>query len=112
MTDNEHAGTLGADPYEALGLRPGATDEEIRAAYLQRVREHPPDREPEAFERIRDAWEVLRDPRKRARLWLFGVDPGASFRSVLEAQPAERRFVGTEPWLAHLVASALRSGER
>ncbi len=50
------------DPIELLGISQNATDEEIRAAYLLKVRECPPDRAPEKFEKIRDAYEILRDP--------------------------------------------------
>jgi len=58
---------MASDPIEVLGISRDATDEEIRAAYLLKVREHPPDRSPEQFEQIRDAYEVLRDPRRRLR---------------------------------------------
>jgi len=40
------------DPIEVLGISQNATDEEIRAAYLLKVRECPPDRAPEKFEKI------------------------------------------------------------
>ncbi len=63
------------DPIEVLGISQNATDEEIRAAYLLKVRECPPDRSPEQFEKIRDAYETLRDPRRRLRHRLFSVDP-------------------------------------
>ena len=87
------------DPFEILGISPGATDDEIRAAYLAGVRECPPDRSPEQFEKLRDAYEKLRDPRARIRHRLFSVDPTAPLNSVFaEAQPS-RRFVGPGPWL-------------
>jgi len=90
------------DPREILGVRPNASDEEIRAAYLQKVKENPPDRLPEAFERIRDAYEVLRDPRRRAADFLLSLDPEAPLVSLLAGRPRERRFVGLSPWLAVL----------
>ena len=86
-----------------LGIGPEATDADIRAAYLVQVRLHPPDRDPEQFERVRDAYEKLRDPRQRARQVLEGPDPFAPFVELLaESAPAKRRFVGVEPWLAVL----------
>ena len=42
---------LNEDPREILGVPPDAGDERIRDAYLQKVKEHPPDREPATFER-------------------------------------------------------------
>ncbi len=46
-----------------LGVSIDATEADVRAAYLDKVRLHPPDRDPEQFEKIRDANELLRDPR-------------------------------------------------
>jgi curved DNA-binding protein CbpA len=64
---------MASDPIEVLGISRDATDEEIRAAYLQKVREHPPDRSPEQFEQIRDAYEVLRDAERRSRREILGA---------------------------------------
>jgi preprotein translocase subunit Sec63 len=90
------------DPREILGVGPNAGDAEIRAAYLRKVKENPPDRAPERFERIRDAYELLRDPRRRALQMLFGVDPDAPLVSLLPARPLEKRYTGPAPWLAVL----------
>jgi curved DNA-binding protein CbpA len=86
------------DPARVLGVPEGATDDEIRAAYVRRVRECPPERSPEEFERIRDAYETLRDPRRRVRHRLFSVDPGVPFAHLADGLPAPRRFVGPDPW--------------
>ena len=90
------------DPREILGVAPSAGDEEIRAAYLRKVKENPPDRSPAAFERIRDAYEILRDPRRRALHLLLSADPDAPLVSLLPARNRERRFTGPAPWLAVL----------
>lgn len=90
------------NPREILGVALNATDEEIRVAYLRKVKEHPPDRSPAEFERVRDAYEILRDPRRRALHMLLSVDPEAPLVSLLEGRVKERRFVGPEPWLAVL----------
>ena len=86
------------DPFDILGISPDAADDEIRAAYLARVRECPPDRSPEQFEQIRDAYDKLRDPRARIRYRLFSVDPAAPLGSVF-SEAAPRRFVGLGPWI-------------
>ncbi|HEX9731916.1 MAG TPA: J domain-containing protein [Thermoanaerobaculia bacterium] len=86
-------------PETILGVTPEAGDEEIRAAYLRNVEEFPPDRSPREFERVRDAYEALRDPRRR-RTRILDADPEAPFASLLEGMPMERRHVGPEPWLA------------
>ncbi len=87
------------DPFAVLGVSQDATDEAIRAAYLLKVRESPPDRSPERFEKVRDAYEILRDPRQRLRHRLFAVDPGAPLVSVFADDTPPRWFVGPRAWL-------------
>jgi len=59
------------NPYQVMELAPAATEEEIRHAYFRLVREHPPERDPDQFKRIRAAYEILRDPTRRAEWDLF-----------------------------------------
>lgn len=87
------------DPRGVLGVGPDATDEDIRQAYLRKVKAHPPDRDPEAFERIRDAYELLRDPRRRAALILLAPDPTGPLTDLLRGGPQPRKYVGPEQWL-------------
>jgi len=42
-------------PYAILGVERTATEAEIKRAYFARVREHPPERDPEGFKRVRAA---------------------------------------------------------
>ncbi len=57
---------LYVDPYAALGLTRDAAPDEIKQAYFKLVREHPPERDPEAFKVIRAAYERINTPEKRA----------------------------------------------
>lgn len=82
-----------------LGVPLGATDEALRRAYLEQVQAHPPDRKPEQFERIRDAYEQLRDPALRARQVLAGPDPTLPLTSLVDGLRARRNFVGSGPWI-------------
>ncbi len=86
-------------PLEILGLSSGVSQEEIRAAYLKKVKEHPPDRDPAEFERIRDAYDTLKDPYRLAELMLAADNLDEHLVAWLERQTAERNFVGPEPWL-------------
>lgn len=86
---------------QALAIGAEAGDEEIRAAYLQKVKEHPPDRDPQEFERVRDAYDMLRDRHRRMRSLLL-ADPRQPLASLLAGYTSERRFTGPEPWLAVL----------
>ena len=59
------------DYYEVLGVKPGATEAEIRAAYKRLAKKHHPDMNPgsktaeESFKAISEAYQVLGDPQKR-----------------------------------------------
>lgn len=63
MTDSEQ------DPYGALGVEHGASQEEISAAYRRLARHHHPDTNPEAasgaFSGLNDAYDLLRDQARR-----------------------------------------------
>jgi curved DNA-binding protein len=67
------------DYYEALGVSRDASSDEIRRAYRTLARRYHPDvnKDPEAAERFREiseAYEVLRDPDKRAQYDQFGTN--------------------------------------
>ena len=87
------------DARQILGVALNASDEEIRAAYLRKVKEHPPERSPELFEKVRDAYERLRDPRKRMRDMLLAADPREPLASLIQDELPQRRFCGPNPWL-------------
>jgi curved DNA-binding protein CbpA len=91
-----------SDPFQALGIEPEASDEEIRAAYLRKIREHPPEGDSEAFERVRDAYAELRDPRERTRKRLFGENPMKPLTHLLDGQAPLRKYAGPKSWLAAL----------
>lgn len=55
------AGRLFA-PHLTLGIADTATADEARAAYLEAVRRHPPDREPERFHALRRAMLAFCEP--------------------------------------------------
>jgi curved DNA-binding protein len=84
------------DYYSTLGLKRGASDEEIKKAYRSMAMKHHPDRggDERKFKEISQAYEFLSDPQKKKIIDLGG-DPGQqqSFRN--QGSPFEFHF-GTE----------------
>jgi molecular chaperone DnaJ len=69
------------DLYGVLGVRPEASDDEIKKAYRKLAREHHPDvnNDPEAerrFKEISAAYRTLSDPARRRQYDLFGSGQG------------------------------------
>ena len=100
MTENYNLPLLDENPQTILWVTPDAAPEEIRAAYLKKIKEYPPETFPEEFERIRDAYAILSDARYRSRLMLQSINPETPLETLLDHQKQARHFVGPEAWLA------------
>ena len=93
------------DYYEILGVSPDATDEEIRRAYRRMLAEWNPDHNedpnaPQMTRLINEAWEVLRNPDKRAeyQYHYFQVRSrnDQQERASQEQSSPENQYVGTK----------------
>lgn len=62
---------MSKDPYDVLGLAGDADDEAIRLRYLELVRLHPPEQQPDRFAEVRAAYDALKDLNTRIRYRFF-----------------------------------------
>ena len=69
---------MARDYYDILGLSKSASDSDIKSAYRKLAMKYHPDRNPgdkkaeENFKEISEAYEVLKDPQKKAAYNQFG----------------------------------------
>ena len=82
-----------ASHYEILGVGASAGVQEIKKAYFGAVRKYPPERCPEEFKRIREAYVTLSNPERR-REYDDGQENGTIREYLGEAREAmdERRY--------------------
>lgn len=79
--------STGSDPFQVLGVSQDADEAEVRARYLELVRQFPPEREPERFREIRAAYEAAKDPLSIAKRWTTPpADVAPEWSEVLQAQ--------------------------
>lgn len=81
------------NPHDVLGLSPDEHDDDvIRKAYLNCLRAHPPDRDPEGFQRVRKAYDELRSGEARLHRKLFPRPSASSLAEWAEGlDPSLRR---------------------
>ena len=70
-------------PYQMLDVAVDANDVEIKQAYLQQVKNNPPDHNQQQFQLIHDAYSAIKDHKSRVSHALFTL-PTANFDSVLD----------------------------
>ena len=97
--------------YLVLGLSPRASTEEVRQRYLQLVRENPPSRAPEYFQKITAAHDALKDERTRVATRLFGTlqyaDMEMALMDLVRANVPRRKSPGLKTLLD---AEGIRDG--
>lgn len=82
--------------YETLGLKRGASPEEIKKAYRSLAMKHHPDRggDEKKFKEISEAYDILSDPNKK-QMFDMGVDPKNQSGNFHQQGPFEFHF-GTD----------------
>ncbi|MBS1223995.1 MAG: heat shock protein DnaJ domain protein [Proteobacteria bacterium] len=96
------------NPFDLLGVAETADDDAIKKAYLQRVREHPPERDPDRFQAIRAAYEAIKTYRDRLRYRLFHQEnPDLTELAAAALCPAGARRRPSEAQVRQLLSHRL-----
>ncbi len=90
---------LSSDPWTLLGVSINTTDEEIRAAYVKKLRGISPETEPERFEALRNAFRLIKDPIWRTFMTI-GIQKTLSVQGLVDSATKERGYAGPDAWLA------------
>jgi DnaJ-class molecular chaperone len=90
------------NPWKVLGVPLEADDEQIRVAYLEKVKAFPPDRCGDQFQAIRDAYAQLKDHTGRSKWLIWGDASDDSLVALLDDHTTPRRHVGPQTWLTTL----------
>ncbi|HIJ85781.1 MAG TPA: DnaJ domain-containing protein, partial [Magnetococcales bacterium] len=59
------------DPFYLLGVERETDDESVRKAYLEKIRQWPPEHYPERFQKISEAYSLVQTRKKRLVFQLF-----------------------------------------
>ncbi|MGA1867958.1 MAG: J domain-containing protein [bacterium] len=62
------------NPFKVLQVLSNATDDEIKEAYIRKVKQYSPERFPHEFMEIREAYEKISTLKKRIHYRLFTVE--------------------------------------
>ncbi len=71
------------DPYSILDVSPDVDEAALRRRYLELVRRNPPEKCPQRFAEIREAYEQLRNPLKQLQRQLFQARDRDSLDDVI-----------------------------
>lgn len=92
---------MNKNPYEVLGVARDASDADIKKAYHKLVMKYHPDKNPddksaeEKFKEVNNAFDILKDPQKRAAYDRFG---NAAFAAGNGASAGAGGFAGGNPF--------------
>lgn len=78
--------------YEILELEPGASQTEIKKAYFRLLRKHPPESDPEQFQKLREAYEQLKKAANMPESAEFTPNPDPLAKEFSEQIEASRRL--------------------
>ena len=94
--------------FDILGVDSKASDETVRKAYLQKIREYPPERFPETFKEVRKAFDAIATQKLRLAYRLFSQDtPNIAFLAEKALKTEKTGVRPTKEMFLELLANAI-----
>ncbi len=78
--------SIATNPHQVLGVAATATPDEVRSAYLNLVRLHPPEADGDKFREIHTAYQMLNDPLVQAAAYLKPIEPPELSKIIANAE--------------------------
>jgi DnaJ-domain-containing protein 1 len=78
--------SIATNPHQVLGVPATATPDEVRIAYLNLVRLHPPEADGDRFREIHSAYQMLNDPLVQAAAYLKLTEPPDLHKIIANAE--------------------------
>ncbi len=87
-------------PYSVLGVEETATDEEIRRAYFEKLRQYPGEHCPREFQAVTAAYNAIRDELSRTKLLLFDklLKQETDLADIWFVDRSRRYKIGIKKW--------------
>ncbi len=93
--------SLDRDPFQILGLAPDASSETIRTRYLELIKRHRPENDPDKFQQIQTAYKLASDPLAHAdHLLSQYLEPPCRWDEFLQQQRNDPPVLPTRILLA------------
>ncbi|WP_069472715.1 J domain-containing protein [Candidatus Marithrix sp. Canyon 246] len=89
--------------FDILGVNIDATNDEIKKAYLQKVKIYSPEQAPDEFKKIRSAFDLINTETKRIKYQLFNTDMPNIFAFVEDSLSAGKLQATNEKLLTKVL---------
>jgi curved DNA-binding protein CbpA len=98
---NQHSNSVDTRaPHEVLGLSASASLDDLRCRYLELVKQFPPEREPERFRKIHQAYSACCDPLTQAKRIMDSHPVTRDWNELLEEEAQRPPRLGVEALLS------------
>lgn len=94
--------------FDILDVSSNCSDDEIKIAYIQKVKIYSPERAPDEFKQIRSAFDLINTEKKRIQYQLFNNDMPNVFAFLEDSLSADKLQGASEKLLTPVLLESLK----